>query len=192
MKHNFTPMVGVAAVALALSGSVAFAEDYKQTQGQQGQQGQMSQSPGAGGMSGQQRMTVQKSVDDITGKSVVNRTGEKIGDVDKVVRSKQDSQPYAVISVGGVLGLGDKDIAVPLKRLSMKDDQVILPEDLNSKSAMQNEPSWESTEYNEIAGSEQVEIERAEFAAFESEGRGQSGAMQGSDPGATGQQPRGM
>jgi hypothetical protein len=98
---------------------------------------------------------------------VVDRDGTKIGDVDKVVRRNQDSQPYVVISVGGFLDIGDKDIAVALDKVSLQNDKVVLPDDLETKVAIEGEPGWDRSKYKEIGGEVQVDVEQAEFAAFE-------------------------
>ena len=50
--------------------------------------------------------------------NVVNARGEQIGDVERLV-SGQDSRVYAVIGHGGFLGLGEKEIAMPLDQLTL-------------------------------------------------------------------------
>jgi hypothetical protein len=94
-----------------------------------------------------------------------------MGDVDKVVRRNEDGQPYAVISVGGFLGMGDKDIAVALDELRLKDEKVVLPDDLRTKAALEGESGWDRSKYKEIEASQQIEMEQADFADYESEGK---------------------
>ena len=186
MKHT-TTAAGLAAVALALGGSAALAEQHQQMQGQQGQV-QAGQGARMGQQSGSQANTVQKKVDQLTGMEVVTRQGKKIGDVNKVVRRNQDGQPEAVISVGGILDIGDKEIAVPLDQLSLnKDDQVVLPDSIQSKRELKDRPELDSSEYQEIAGSQQVDIQRSDFAAFEpgTTGSGSTGYGAGNTSGGT-------
>jgi outer membrane protein TolC len=186
MKHT-TTAAGLAAVALALGGSAALAEQHQQMQGQQGQV-QAGQGARMGQQSGSQANTVQKKVDQLTGMEVVTRQGKKIGDVNKVVRRNQDGQPEAVISVGGILDIGDKEIAVPLDQLSLnKDDQVVLPDSIQSKRELKDRPELDSSEYQEIAGSQQVDIQRSDFAAFEprTTGSGSTGYGAGNTSGGS-------
>ena len=174
MKHQIV-VVSSLALALALAGSAGLAAEHEQKKGSQEQASQGASSAQQGGQSSEQASkqagTMQKRVGDITGMAVVNRQGKRMGDVDKVVRRNEDGQPYALISVGGFLGIGDKDIAVPLDKLRLKDEKVVLPEDLRTKVALEGEPGWDRSKYKEIEASEQIEMEQADFAAFESEGK---------------------
>lgn len=173
MKHRIAALSSLA-LALALAGSAGLAAEHEQMEGKQGQTSQGSSSGQQAGQSSAEQSSeqagkMQKRVGDITGMAVVNRQGKRIGDVDKVVRRNEDSEPYAVISVGGFLGIGDKDIAVALDKLSLKDGKIVLPEDLRTKVALEGQPGWDRSKYQEIEASEQVEMEQADFAAFESE-----------------------
>jgi len=53
--------------------------------------------------------------------TVVDPTGEKVGKVEQLVRSKQSGSIEAVISSGGVLGIGATEIAVPIDTLELSD-----------------------------------------------------------------------
>jgi hypothetical protein len=66
-------------------------------------------------------------VSQIVDKDIVNRQGEEIGSVERVVT--RNDRHYVVLSQGGVLGLGDREVALPLDRLSTSaenQDQLIL------------------------------------------------------------------
>jgi sporulation protein YlmC with PRC-barrel domain len=183
MKHPIAA-ASIVALALGFAGPAAFAEQQGMQQGSQQQTGQQ-----AGQQAGQQGQKMQVRVSELTGKDVVNRQGEQIGDIDEIVRKSDDDQAkaHAVISVGGFLGMGDKDVLVPLDRLSMQEDKIVLPQDMASKDALERQPEWKDQEedYDKVSDSEQVEIERSEFAAFE---RGQQGAT-GQQPGRQGTMP---
>jgi sporulation protein YlmC with PRC-barrel domain len=165
------------ALTVALAAPAAFAEQQAQA-GQQQQRAGMQQQ-------GQQGQQMTKQVKDLTGMKVVNRQGKQIGDVDEIVRKSQDGKEHAVISVGGFLGVGDKDVAVPLDKLSISGDKVVLPQEMQTKSALEQQPAWDRQQYNELADSEQVQIQQSEFAAFEpGEGRDtQSDQGMGKQPG---------
>jgi hypothetical protein len=49
----------------------------------------------------------------VIGSSVVNDGGETIGKIDDLLVSADGKQPYAVLSVGGFLGMGTRLVVVP-------------------------------------------------------------------------------
>ena len=54
------------------------------------------------------------SADKVTGTTVYNRQGEKLGSVYDVMLNKRSGQvAYAIMSFGGFLGMGDKYFAIP-------------------------------------------------------------------------------
>ena len=63
---------------------------------------------------------------DIIGKAVYNDNNEKIGDVNDVIFSRNNSASFVVIGVGGFLGMGEHDVAVPLSRIKHDNDKLIL------------------------------------------------------------------
>jgi sporulation protein YlmC with PRC-barrel domain len=69
---------------------------------------------------------------DLSGKTVVNDKNEKIGKVDDLIisPSKQGNAPaasFAIIGVGGFLGLGKRDVAIPMEQLKVQNKQLTLP-----------------------------------------------------------------
>jgi sporulation protein YlmC with PRC-barrel domain len=63
---------------------------------------------------------------DIMGKAVYNDNNDKIGDVNDVIFSRTNSASFVVIGVGGFLGMGEHDVAVPLSRIKHDNDKLIL------------------------------------------------------------------
>jgi sporulation protein YlmC with PRC-barrel domain len=63
---------------------------------------------------------------DIMGKAVYNDNNDKIGDVNDVIFSRNNSASFVVIGVGGFLGMGEHDVAVPLSRIKHDNDKLIL------------------------------------------------------------------
>jgi sporulation protein YlmC with PRC-barrel domain len=61
-------------------------------------------------------------VSKINGSAVYNNANEKIGTVDDLIVSPNDRVLYAILSVGGFLGVGDHLIAVPYDMLKMTDN----------------------------------------------------------------------
>lgn len=63
----------------------------------------------------------------LVGATVVNSADESIGKIDDLVVNPQDKVTYAIVSVGGFLGVGNKLVAVPFSSLSaVKEDRLML------------------------------------------------------------------
>jgi hypothetical protein len=83
---------------------------------------------------------------DLLGKNVVNDQKEKIGSIDDIIVSpgKDTKLPYAsfaIIGVGGFLGLGKNDVAIPMEQLRIVNNQVTLPG--ATKDALKALPKFE-------------------------------------------------
>ena len=63
----------------------------------------------------------------VIGSSVVNDANETIGKIDDLLVSSDGKQPYAVLSVGGFLGMGTRLVVVPYETLKFADKKVRLP-----------------------------------------------------------------
>ena len=63
----------------------------------------------------------------VVGSSVVNENNETIGKIDDLLVSPDGKQPYAVLSIGGFLGIGTHLVVVPYSSLKFADNRVILP-----------------------------------------------------------------
>ena len=62
----------------------------------------------------------------IVGSSVVNEANETVGSVDDLIVTPNEKAPFAVLSVGGFLGLGTKYVVVPFGSLHMQDKKIVL------------------------------------------------------------------
>ena len=64
----------------------------------------------------------------LVGAAVINNKDERIGTIDDLVVNTDDRVTYAVISVGGFLGMGSKLVAVPFHTLqTVKEERLMLP-----------------------------------------------------------------
>ena len=63
----------------------------------------------------------------IIGSSVVNDANETIGTIDDLLVSADGKQPYAVLSIGGFLGMGTRLVVVPYDTLKFTGNKVTLP-----------------------------------------------------------------
>ena len=63
----------------------------------------------------------------ILGATVLNEAKEAIGKIDDLIVSEDGKTPFAVVSVGGFLGMGDSLIAIPYASFKMVDGKITLP-----------------------------------------------------------------
>jgi hypothetical protein len=63
----------------------------------------------------------------VIGSNVVNEENEVIGKIDDLLISLDGKEPYAVLSIGGFLGMGTHLVAVPYETLKSTDDKIVLP-----------------------------------------------------------------
>jgi putative membrane protein len=82
------------------------------------------------------------SIEEVLGASVVNAEGDEVAEIEDVVIGQGD-QYFAVLSVGGFLGIGDKKVAVPLDQLQLGEDEAYL------MSGETEEQLEQMPEYNE-------------------------------------------
>ena len=111
--------------------------------------------------------------EDYDGKEVVNAKGETLGEVEKLVISTGDQQVYAVVGVGGFLGIGEKEVAIPLEQLQPQGENLTLTSGITEDELKNSMP------YNE-----------SEFSAFEPEERaGNAPAGQSETPAGQSEAP---
>jgi hypothetical protein len=62
----------------------------------------------------------------VIGGDVVNEANEKVGKIDDLIVTSNERVPFAVLSVGGFLGLGEKLIVVPFNSIEVSEKQMLL------------------------------------------------------------------
>ena len=63
----------------------------------------------------------------VIGNSVVNDANETIGKIDDLLVTHDGKEPYAVLSIGGFLGMGTHMVVVPYDSLKFADNKIVLP-----------------------------------------------------------------
>ena len=63
----------------------------------------------------------------VIGAPVYNEQDERVGTVDDLIITPDRSLSYAVVSVGGFLGLGKRLVAIPVEQLRDEKGKFILP-----------------------------------------------------------------
>jgi sporulation protein YlmC with PRC-barrel domain len=76
----------------------------------------------------------------IVGSPVVNDANEKIGTIDDLLVEPSDKVLFAVLSVGGFLGMGEQLVVVPFNSLQIEGNRVVLPG--GSKDALEALPKF--------------------------------------------------
>jgi hypothetical protein len=69
------------------------------------------------------RITGGRRASKVIGSNVYNEQNESIGEVDDIIIPQGASQPVAIISVGGFLGIGARLVAIPYERLQHATDR---------------------------------------------------------------------
>lgn len=96
------------------------------------------------GMSVEELQTIARgwsATKQILGKPVYNAKNEKVGDVDDLIIAPDSASSYAIIGVGGFLGLGERQVAVPANHLKHTGGRIVLPD--ATKEALQAMPAFQ-------------------------------------------------
>jgi sporulation protein YlmC with PRC-barrel domain len=83
----------------------------------------MGQSSGMQGQFMTQMQPNQIMASDLIGTRVVSANNESIGDINDVIVDRNGQAVAAVVGVGGFLGIGEKDVAVPFNSLEFANSQ---------------------------------------------------------------------
>ena len=93
--------------------------------------------------------------DEIIGRKVVNQRGETLGKIEELVVQPQKKEVHAVISVGGFLGIGDHDVVVPMKDLSVTPDNVTLISQ-QTKEDLKTLPKYDENKWQDLPRAKHV------------------------------------
>ena len=121
-------------------------EQAKQTQEQVAATAEQEQ-PAAGTAGAQPSGTEQQgwvSVGEVLGAPVVNDKGDEVGEIKDVVM--KNNTHYAVLAVGGFLGIGDKNVAIALDELKLGEDEAYLMS-AQTEEQLEAMPAYEATQY---------------------------------------------
>lgn len=144
MKRYGIMLIVLIAAAAIMTAPAAFAGD-KMKSGQS--TGMMQQS----GMESGQGFHTTVRGSELIGKDVVNRNEEELGSVEDIIIGADGRLNYLVVSHGGVLGIGDNLIAVPVSAIdaSVDSEESIV---LNvSREELENAPNFAKTEWPDFA-----------------------------------------
>lgn len=77
----------------------------------------------------------------ILGENVYNNIGEKVGEINDLIVTPNKALSYAIVGVGGFLGVGEHEIAVPVGQLKQQEGKIVLPG--ATKEALKAAPKFE-------------------------------------------------
>jgi hypothetical protein len=79
----------------------------------------------------------------VLGQPVYNEKNEKIGAIDDIIVSPTKAVSYAIVGVGGFLGVARHDVVIEVNQFSLTDGRLVLAG--ASKDTLQAMPSFEYT-----------------------------------------------
>ena len=112
MKHSITFLAGSAVLAAALSGP-AFSQGAPQTLSLM--------------KIDMRSVATGYRTSKVVGSAVVNESNQTVGTIDDLIVTPSEKVPFAVLSVGGFLGMGTKYVVVPYSALEIRDKRMVLP-----------------------------------------------------------------
>jgi len=111
MTRSIIFLAGAAVIAAALSGP-AFSQGTPQTLSL------MRVEP--------QSLATGYRTSKVVGSTVVNEANETVGTIDDLIVTPNEKVPFAVLSVGGFLGMGTKYVVVAYSALEVHDKRMVL------------------------------------------------------------------
>jgi len=95
-----------------------------------------------------------QSVRKLVGKTVYNLEGRDIGTIsDFVVDSRGSGEKpitFAVVGVGGFLGLGKKDVAIPIEHMRIQGDRIQVSSNVTADQ-LKRMPEYDASRYRSVA-----------------------------------------
>jgi len=110
MRLSLTRLAGAAVIAVSLTSPV-FSQGAPQTLSM------MKVDP--------QSLATGYRTSKVVGSAVVNEANETVGTIDDLIVTPSEKVPYAVLSVGGFLGMGTKYVVVPYSALEVNDKRMM-------------------------------------------------------------------
>jgi sporulation protein YlmC with PRC-barrel domain len=78
---------------------------------------------------------------ELLGKEIYNDKNEKLGEIDDIIVSPKKTVSFAIVGVGGFLGIAQKDVAIPMDQIKHTGGKFVLAG--ATKAAVKAMPSFE-------------------------------------------------
>lgn len=95
------------------------------------------------------------TVGNLVGTEIVNDAGEGVGTFENVVIDPNSGNAYGIISVGGMLGIGSKEVALPLEDFRLVGDDELLLSGATDQQ-LEQARAYEETSYQAVAPDTEV------------------------------------
>lgn len=103
------------------------------------------------------------SAEEIIGKTVVTPEGTELAEVDSLAtKTGEGDRIYAVVTSGGLLGIGGEKVVIDLNELTLQNDK-LQTSAIQSEEQLQQQPEFTEEEYVRI---EQTDRPISDFASF--------------------------
>jgi sporulation protein YlmC with PRC-barrel domain len=90
-----------------------------------------------------EQAATQVAASDYIGKSIYNAEDKSIGDVNDLIMEENGGVVAAVVGVGGFLGIGEKNVAIPLDKLTVtRDDNNVRLTTMETAESLQSAPKF--------------------------------------------------
>lgn len=96
------------------------------------------------------------AVSELEGQEVMNAAGEEIGEIERILLDPGANTPVVILSVGGVFGIGAREVAFPYDDLSVSGDTVVLNTDM-TEDQIREMPEYDENAYQELPETMRVE-----------------------------------
>jgi len=116
------------------------------------QNDQQSDQANQADQSDQSNPLMSQRASELEGRSIANREGEEIGEVQHVAKHNDSGELFAIVSVGGFWGIGATDIALPLNDMQVEDDQLVVSTAYGSDEIEDSSNDYQEDEYSEVDG----------------------------------------
>ena len=94
------------------------------------------------------------SASTLIGDDVKNHSGQDLGKIEEIVLdTEQNRIAYAVLSFGGILGVGDKLFAIPWQALNLDTDEKCFYLDVN-KEKLESAPGFDKNNWPDMANND--------------------------------------
>jgi len=109
-----------------------------------------------GTVPGAQALTVSR----VNSLNLYNAEGKQLGDVERVVQGP-DGKHYIVVGKGGFLGLGEKHLPIPLERVALRADRLMVQGLTDDQLRAMPTVDRNDRRFRDLPGNEQVQISAA-------------------------------
>jgi len=100
-----------------------------------------SAAPAAGDTTSADAASGKSFKDKLQGKSVYNENDDKIGSINDVILSNDDKATHLIVGVGGFVGVGEHDVAIPFDKITESGDKLTLQG--YTKDQLKDMPAYE-------------------------------------------------